>query len=120
VPARRSARVSGGSAPRNSCMMNPAPTGGRECRQGMRRVDAARVREVLSGAPLLHGLPARRLQRLLAASRLESYAPGQVIVREGALGDAFYVVIQGAVVVQVSHGAGDVTRLATLGPGNYF
>jgi NTE family protein len=86
----------------------------------MRRVDATRVREVLSSAPLIHGLPARRLQRLLAASHLESYTPGQVIVREGTFGDAFYVVIQGAVVVQVSHGAGDATHLATLGPGDYF
>src|SRR5579884_271616 len=86
----------------------------------MRRVEAARAREVLAASPPFRALPARRLARLLAASRLEQYEPDQVIVREGTLGDAFYVVIQGEVAVQVSHPTGDVTRLATLGPGDYF
>jgi cAMP-dependent protein kinase regulator len=86
----------------------------------MRKAEATRIREALDSSPLFRGLPVRRLQRLLAASRLESYDAGAVIVHEGTLGDAFYVVIEGEVAVQVSHGTGDVTRLATLGPGDYF
>src|SRR5581483_219391 len=86
----------------------------------MHGVEAARAREVLAESPPFRALPARRLSRLLAASHLEQYMPDQVIVREGTLGDAFYVVIQGEVAVQVSHGDGHVTRLATLRPGDYF
>ena len=47
------------------------------------------------------------------------YEPGEVIVRQGEIGDRFYVVGKGAVEVIREEG-GRSTALATLGPGEYF
>src|SRR5262249_6588233 len=86
----------------------------------MRRGEAARALEALSAAPLLRGLAVRRLRQVVAASRIERYQPGAPIVQEGSLGDALHVVVEGRVVVQTSHLPDTATRLATLGPGDYF
>jgi CRP-like cAMP-binding protein/predicted acylesterase/phospholipase RssA len=82
--------------------------------------DAERALRVLRTAPLFRGLRARRLQQILAASRLETYSPGAAILRQGTIGDAFYVVIQGQVAVQIGHPPSESTQLATLGPGQCF
>jgi CRP-like cAMP-binding protein/predicted acylesterase/phospholipase RssA len=86
----------------------------------MERTDVQRVLRVLRVAPLFRGLRARRLRQLLAASRLEDHAPGTVILRQGTLGDAYYVVIAGQVAVRTGYPPGEATHLATLGPGQGF
>jgi NTE family protein len=86
----------------------------------MDRNDVERVLLVLRAAPLFRGLRARRLRQVLAASRLEDHAPGAVILRQGTVGDAFYVVIAGRVAVRTGSPPGESTHLASLGPGQGF
>ena len=86
----------------------------------MERNEAERALQALRAAPLFRGLRARRLRQVLAASRLETDAPGAVILRQGAVGDAFYVVIAGQVAVQTGYPSGESTHLARLGPGQCF
>jgi NADH dehydrogenase len=48
------------------------------------------------------------------------YEPGEVIVKQGEIGDSFYIIVKGEVdVVREEPGAGE-TRLATLGAGEHF
>jgi NTE family protein len=86
----------------------------------MDRNEAERVLQVLRAAPLFRGLRARRLRQVLAASRLEEYAPDTVILRQGTVGDAFYVVISGQVAVRAGFPPGESAHLASLGPGQGF
>ena len=63
--------------------------------------------------------------RLLAdISEEATYSSGQQILVEGERGDALYVIISGKVSVQRKTvwdvTPGDITYLATLGPGEYF
>lgn len=48
------------------------------------------------------------------------YEPGEVIVREGELGDRFYVIVSGEVEVVQADPHGGETVLAKLGRGDYF
>src|SRR4051794_41796862 len=86
----------------------------------MDRNDVERVLQVLRAAPLFRGLRARRLRQVLAASRLEAYAPGAVILHQGSAGDAYYVVLAGQVAVRTGYPPGEATHLASLGPGQGF
>jgi NADH dehydrogenase len=50
----------------------------------------------------------------------EHFEPGQVIVRQGDLGDRLYIVTRGEVEVLQELAEREVRRLATLGPGAHF
>lgn len=54
------------------------------------------------------------------ATRPESFNTGQVIVREGRVGAAFYMIVSGTVEVVKGLGSAQETVLATLGPGEFF
>jgi CRP-like cAMP-binding protein len=69
---------------------------------------------VLADIPLFSGLSKRHLRKVASIGQLKRMGPNQQVVREGARGDAFYVIIDGATVV---HAAGKRIR---LGPGEYF
>jgi NTE family protein len=86
----------------------------------MAQDEAARILASVRAAPVFRRLPLRRLRQVVAASRAARFSPGQVILRQGALGDAFYVVLTGRVRVQVTHPPAPPTPVATLGPGQYF
>ncbi|HVS84423.1 MAG TPA: cyclic nucleotide-binding domain-containing protein [Gaiellaceae bacterium] len=65
---------------------------------------------------LLAGLPGETIARLAKRMEREEVAPGTVIVREGDLGERFYVLFTGLLsVTQVSGAAHAVLR-----PGDYF
>jgi CRP-like cAMP-binding protein len=73
--------------------------------------------ELLSRHPLLTGLDRPQLELLSRKGELESYAPEEVVVERGSLGDALYLVLSGRVGVF----AGESLRpLATLEPGEFF
>ncbi|WP_298135251.1 MFS transporter [Micropruina sp.] len=70
---------------------------------------------VLGRVELLAPLPALVLERLASASRKVTLADGEFAVREGEVGDEFYVVVSGAVSVQRQG-----REVRTMGPGDGF
>jgi MFS family permease len=78
-------------------------------------VDRTREIELLRAMPMFAPLSAPVLEGL--ASRLAHIqaAAGETIVRQGDIGDRFYVVASGEVAVSV-----DEQQLATQGPGDHF
>jgi CRP-like cAMP-binding protein len=69
---------------------------------------------VLADIPLFSGLSKRHLRKVASIGRLRRMGKHTQVVREGARGDAFFVIIDGEAVVL----AGD--RRIRLGPGEYF
>ena len=69
---------------------------------------------VLAEIPLLSGLSKRHLRKVASIGRLRRMGRNTQVVREGARGEAFYVIIDGAAVVQASQ------KRIRLGPGEYF
>ena len=69
----------------------------------------------LLNVPLLTDLSPEFRARLASEFEVEDYSDGQVIVREGASGYAFYVIRSGAVSVTQQG-----RELRTLGPGDFF
>ncbi len=70
---------------------------------------------LLERHPLLVHLQAAQLERLGRAGEVESYNPGEVIVAEGSLGDALFLILSGQVAVH----RGQQT-FATLAGGEFF
>jgi CRP-like cAMP-binding protein len=68
---------------------------------------------VLAELPLFRGLPRRHLRRIPA--RMQRFADGTAIVRAGAPGNAFYVLLEGKARVEPPGG-----RTVTLKPGDSF
>jgi CRP/FNR family transcriptional regulator, cyclic AMP receptor protein len=77
-----------------------------------------RTLEALGAHPLLQRLSADQLQRFVSAGEVESYAPGEIIVNEGSLGDSIYLILSGGTEVY-KEGAGG-RRLANLDAGDFF
>jgi CRP-like cAMP-binding protein len=69
----------------------------------------------LRAVPLFDGLTARQIRRISSIAEMADYMQGATIVREGAEGDAFYMIVAGEA---------KVTRrgrtLARLAPGDHF
>ena len=76
-------------------------------------------RDRLMALPFLQGLSAAEIDRLAGRMLVTRYLPGDEIVRQGDAGDRFYIVVEGSVEV-VRETSGTTTRLAVLGPGDYF
>ncbi len=94
------------------------------CLAGLRGLDAASRRRaealasrvaILAKVPLAHGVPQIVLEELAAASQLCPLPPGVDVVVQGAPAHAFYVVVDGEVVVHR-----DDSEVVRLGPGEWF
>jgi CRP-like cAMP-binding protein len=70
---------------------------------------------VLADVPLFAGLSQRHRQRVAAIGRIRRVPRHSVVVREGDPGSAFFVIIDGAMLVHRDH-----VRRARLGPGAFF
>lgn len=69
----------------------------------------------LRSMPTFAHLDAERLKEVLEQGAWLNVAPGEAVVREGDVGDAFYTIASGQVVVDQG---GSVIR--TMGPGSHF
>lgn len=112
VVARDTARtVSWRRSDLTALALSPARIG--ELEQAVRAVRA--LREVSA----LQDQPEATLAAFLDRARREAFAPGEVVLRQGAAGDRFYLLTGGE--VEVSQGEGAARQvLAALGPGEYF
>lgn len=70
---------------------------------------------VLAEVPLFQSLSRRHLKRVASLARMRRYGPGTSIVRPGAAGSAFYVLIDGTARVVTPKG-----RVRKLSSGDFF
>ena len=69
----------------------------------------------MGGVPLFQSLDRPHLRRLVDLATRMSAADGDILVRQGAMGDEFFVVVRGNVVVER-----EGRRVARLGPGEFL
>ena len=70
---------------------------------------------LVAEVPLFGSLNKRHLRRVVRLGELKRYKGGKTVVREGARGDAFFIVLAGQARVETPDGRGH-----GLGPGDYF
>jgi CRP/FNR family cyclic AMP-dependent transcriptional regulator len=75
--------------------------------------------ELLRRVPLFAGIEPAKLKLLAYTSDVVTYNPGQVLFRMGDVGDAAYVIIQGAAEVTVATDAGEIP-VAHLKDGDFL
>jgi CRP/FNR family cyclic AMP-dependent transcriptional regulator len=76
--------------------------------------------ELLKQTPLFKGLREDDIELLAQSTRIQNYTTGQLIVIEGRVGAAFFILVSGSVEVLKRRGQSDEVVLATLGPGDFF
>jgi CRP/FNR family transcriptional regulator, cyclic AMP receptor protein len=79
----------------------------------------------LAKHPLLSRMSVEQREAFSQIAEREDYRPGEIVVREGDLGDALYLILEGEAEVFKSPPGGSSkeakeTRLAMLGPGEFF
>ena len=75
-----------------------------------------RERDALAQVPLFSSLAPRHLKRLADLTEEQRYMEGSRVVREGDIGDTFYVILEGE--AKVTSRAGRVVN--RLRPGDFF
>jgi CRP-like cAMP-binding protein len=75
-----------------------------------------RERDALAQVPLFSGLAPRYLRRLADLTEEHRYMEGSRVVREGDIGDTFYVILEGE--AKVTSKSGRVVN--RLRPGDFF
>ena len=75
--------------------------------------------ELLRRVPLFSGIDPSKLKLLAYTSDVITYQPGQVVMRQGDIGDAAYVIIKGDADVSVTTEAGSVP-IAQLHDGDFL
>jgi len=95
----------------------------REFARDRKRQEAKETIALLSQCDLLRHLPAEEVEDILPCVRNRRLAPGEVLFRAGAPGDALFIVSRGSVEILTDDTSGDGRaehKLATLGSGQAF
>src|SRR5262249_48244099 len=78
------------------------------------------VGDLLKQTPLFENLSVGEIDILAQSTRIQTYRTGQVILREGRVGAAFFIIIAGSVEVVMGSSGAEPVVLATLGAGEFF
>jgi putative peptide zinc metalloprotease protein len=85
-----------------------------------KKVDRSIARaDLLRRMPLFAELDAHQIQRVASQLREETYDQGAVVIRQGEIGETFYVIEQGRVRVWVEGEEGEEAIIDERGPGEY-
>lgn len=76
--------------------------------------------QFLSKITLFESIGVQKLNQLARSLTKQSYDDGQYIIRQGDIGDQFYVIHKGTVAVSKTDDLGNETVLITLGEGEVF
>ena len=76
--------------------------------------------ELLKQVPLFSQMDDAELGGIRALMDVETYQPGQVIIREGETGDEFFVVVQGNAQTLILDASGVEVVVDDVGPGGFF
>lgn len=69
---------------------------------------------------MLRSLPDEDAKKLLRASKVNTYARRETLVREGEKSDSFHIVLDGRVAIRVTRHTGDTAIVNILGPDSHF
>ena len=75
---------------------------------------------IIGNIPVFQGLTEADYTEIMPLLKLEKYAPGGHIIKEGTHGDSMCVIIRGAVKITKTGQAGEEILLETLYTGSYF
>lgn len=78
------------------------------------------VGDLLKQTPLFENLSEGEIDILAQSTRVQTYRTGQVILREGRVGAAFFILVSGSVEVVKDSSGSEPVVLATLGAGEFF
>jgi putative ABC transport system ATP-binding protein len=81
--------------------------------------EAAAICDFLRRVPLFSGLVSTKLTEVADRMKIEHFAPGQQVIRQGDAGDRFYLIRRGEAEVTADRGQGE-THLAHLDEGRFF
>lgn len=76
--------------------------------------------EVLKEIPLFSEMDHEEVSTVFSLMDRHTFAPGQVIMRQGEPGDYFYVIVQGEVQFLVQDAGGRELVIDEVGPGGFF
>jgi CRP-like cAMP-binding protein len=78
------------------------------------------VGDLLKQTPLFENLSEGDIDLLAQSTRIQTFRAGQVILREGRVGAAFFVLVSGSVEVVKDNSGAEPVVLGTLGAGEFF
>jgi cAMP-dependent protein kinase regulator len=78
------------------------------------------LRQLQSQVDTLQDVDRQELKALAAGAPTRIFAPGDTIIRQGALGETFYFILEGQVEVFVSRDGGREEKIDQLDSGRYF
>lgn len=76
--------------------------------------------ETLRNIPLFTGLPTARLKLIAYTAEVVRFEAGEVMVRQGDVADAVYIITEGEAEVWLADTNGHEIRVATMGPNSLF
>lgn len=76
--------------------------------------------DLLKQTPLFSEMNRADLEELIPSTRLETYEPGRVILREGRVGAAFFLIVSGGVEVIKALGKPEERVVNELAAGDFF
>jgi putative ABC transport system ATP-binding protein len=84
--------------------------------------DAVAICEFLKAVDVLRDLTPADLTQVAERMTKRRYATGEIIIRQGEIGEEFFLIVAGSVAVTRSQpgGSGRETELATLRRGDFF
>ena len=74
----------------------------------------------LGGVEIFASLTGEEAGQLASRMKKESFAPGEIILRQGDSGDSLYILKQGRVRILLSGDSGLSEQVASLSPGDFF
>ena len=83
------------------------------------KLDAAIIQKIKQNVPIFSGMTADCLTRTLAVAEYFSVKAGEAVFKEGDMGDSFFVLIGGEVLIEKLSN-GNVVTLARLSAGHCF
>ncbi len=89
-------------------------------RKAQKAAEPDQVAEVLKGIPIFSGQTGEVVREIAERAKRTWHARGAVLIRQGDIGEEFFVLTKGRAEVLVEDVTGAVARVARLGPGDCF
>lgn len=77
-------------------------------------------KQALAKTPIFENLPTEHLERLALLTRQEKFKRGELVFKQGDMGDKFYLILEGQVRISRDIAGMGEEALTILGPGDCF